>query len=72
MNIYAEEGAKVKYLAKGGWDSDVLNANKHLVKGNTYTVDYVSVSGWSSEVCLKEVNGRTFNTVMFEDIEGEE
>lgn len=69
MDIYAEEGTKVRYIAEGGWDSDVPEANKYLEKGEIYTVDYIDVGGWCSDVYLKEVPQKAFNTVMFEDVE---
>lgn len=69
MNIYAKEWDVVRFLNENGWDGEAEEANRHLEEGALYTVDYVIINSWSSEVYLKEVPGIGFNTVMFEDAE---
>jgi hypothetical protein len=69
MDIYSEEGTKVRFRNKGGYDSEPKNAVKaRLVEGEIYTVNFTNVGGWSSDVILKEFPGRRFNTVMFEEV----
>ena len=68
-NGTAPYGRKVKYLDRGGWESNKEYARKKgLVKGEIYTVKEIYVGRSSSEVELLEVEGK-FNTVMFEDVE---
>jgi hypothetical protein len=43
-------------------------AMNSLVVGETYTVSYIDVGNWSSEVSFQEVEG-TYNVVMFANIE---
>lgn len=69
MNIYTESGSKVIYLGTGGYDSDLIHANKYLKVGEIYTVEWVDVGDWSSDVYLEEVPGQDFNTVHFENVE---
>ena len=67
MDIYAKRGSKVKFTGQGGFGSDRLFASTYLCVGQEYTVESVNVSNWSSAVILKEIPGKSFNTVMFED-----
>lgn len=68
MNIYAEEGHKVVFSnPNAGLFIHQEMAAKHLTVGETYTVDYTDVGGWSTDVYLKEVDGVRFNSVLFED-----
>lgn len=70
MNIYAKAGHKVVYLDKNGNVNEPADARAlGLVKGQTYTVDFLDVRGFISYVGLKEVLHASFNTVMFEDAE---
>ena len=55
MNIYSEKGTRVKYTGTGGYDSHKEHANKYLKVGETYTVLNTNVSGWHTDVFLKEV-----------------
>lgn len=66
MDLNTKEWELVRFLNTNGWDGE---ANRHLEEGALYTVDYVMINSWSSEVYLKEVPGIGFNTVMFEDVE---
>lgn len=70
MNIYAKEGHKVvaEYL-DWGYDSDAEKANKFLVKGQVYTVEYTDVYSCNTNVYLKEFPNIYFNSVHFEDYE---
>lgn len=70
MNIETwKEGSKVKFTGEGGYPGDQIAAKKHLTVGKIYTVSHVHIADWSSEVFLKEIDERGFNTVQFEDIE---
>lgn len=65
IDIYAEEGTKVKYTGKNGYDSDKEHANKYLKVGEIYTIDYMIVNGWNTEIYLKEMPNEVFNSVHF-------
>lgn len=67
MNIYTAPGCKVKYTGKGGYEFERNEADKILDRNKEYTVESVTVGGWTSYVYLEEVQGK-FNTVMFENI----
>jgi hypothetical protein len=68
MDIYTEPGKKVMFLGQNGMDWELLKAMNSLVVGETYTVSYIDVGNWSSEVSFQEVEG-TYNVVMFANIE---
>ena len=73
MTIYAERGAKVRYTGEAGYDIDHAIAGKSGLKvGGVYTVDFTAVGRNSTEVYLEEVKGVGFNSVIFEDVPGEE
>lgn len=69
MDIYSEEGTKVRYLNQNGYDYEREEANKELVEGEVYTVKYTIVGSWYSTVVLKEFPDKEFNTVMFGAVE---
>jgi hypothetical protein len=66
MDIYAEKGTKVKYTGNGGYQGDKDHANNYLKVGETYTVLTTKVSGWCTDVFLKELPNQCFNSVHFE------
>lgn len=70
MNIYAKEGHKVvtEHL-DWGYNLDSEKANKFLVKGQVYTIEYTDVHSWNTDVYLKEFPNISFNSVHFEDYE---
>lgn len=68
MNIHSEEGSKVEYLGIGGYDSHLEHANKYLTIGTKYTVEYTEVSGWHTDVYLKEHEDVAFNSVHFKNV----
>lgn len=65
MNIYSQEGDKVKVVQKsyGGWFYNI----EALVMGVVYTVEKTEVHTWHTKVYLKEFPGLYFNSVCFED-----
>jgi hypothetical protein len=69
MDIYCEEGTKVKFINEGGWDGEFEEAKKYLKQGEMYTVDYVDIGGWTSYVTLKEFPTKEFNTVLFAEVD---
>lgn len=69
IDIYSEEGTKVKYTGEGGYDHHKKQANKHLKVGEIYTIEYTDVGGWHTDVYLKEVPNQAFNSVHFVDAE---
>ncbi|MGM0882536.1 MAG: hypothetical protein ACQEXQ_16035 [Bacillota bacterium] len=71
MNIYAKQGDKVVFLNRNGYSHQPVDAVKAgLIEGAEYTVESVEVGGWMSHVTLSEFPEHSFNTVMFEDVEG--
>ena len=60
-------GDRVKFAhSDAGYPLDQQTADKHLVVGQTYTVDSVEVGNWHTDVWLREVPGVAFNSVMFD------
>ena len=73
MSTHAEHGAKVRYTGEAGYDIDHAIAGKSGLKvGGVYTVDFAAVGRDWTEVYLEEVKGVGFNSVIFEDVPGEE
>lgn len=54
----------------GGWWACRKNAPL-LTVGEVYNLTYIDVHGWYSEVYLKEIPGKTFNSVLFEEVKEE-
>lgn len=69
MNIYASPGRKVIFTGKNGYDAQRKKANELLEVGNIYTIKHIKVYSSISYVEFEELPGKTFNTVMFGDIE---
>jgi hypothetical protein len=69
MNINAEEGDKVVFAFPDAGMDNGAYAAKHLELGKTYTVKYVDIGGWQSDVYLKEIPDKSFNSVHFADVE---
>ena len=69
MNINAEEGDKVVFAFPDSGMGNGAYAAKHLELGKTYTVKYVDIGGWQSDVYLKEIPDKSFNSVHFADVE---
>lgn len=69
MNIYAKEGDKVVCSTlDGGYKSDQETAEKYLVIGTEYTIEYTDVDNWHTDVYLGEFPGINFNSVFFENV----
>ena len=66
MNINAKQGDKVVFTCKGGFDGDQFNAKQHLIIGNIYEVEHVSVGGFHSSVKIVGIE-KLFNTALFDD-----
>ena len=70
MNIFAIEGHKVMCSTlDAGYDYHKEVAEKYLEVGNEYTVEKTYVSGYHTDVYLKEIPNIKFNSVFFEDVE---
>jgi len=67
LNIYAPKGTRVKFHGRSG-ENFFAYANEHLEDGKEYTVDYTVVHNWRTDVYLIEVPGRSFNSVVFEEL----
>jgi hypothetical protein len=68
MDIYAQNGHKVKYdVPNAGLDHDKEKCQRLLKLGETYTVDYTDVHSWYTDVYLVEFPGENFNSVNFSD-----
>lgn len=69
MNIFkATKGSKVCYMDRGGYDKEREWANKHLVKGQVYTIDRIEIHQSSTTVYLDEVPDHGFNSMYFNDV----
>jgi hypothetical protein len=65
--LYAPKGTKLTYLDENGYDCDRKYAKGcGLIKGQQYTLYYVDVGSFSSDVYVEEFPDKPFNTVMFE------
>ena len=65
MSLYCAPGTKVRYMDKNGYEGCKAHARLHLVPGQIYTVNTVSIHSSSSSVTLEEFPYESFNTVMF-------
>jgi hypothetical protein len=73
MNIYAESGAKVRCVSlTAGYECDQKRAREYLELNQIYTVDYTEVYNWCTDVYLREFPMIAFNSVIFEDVEGDD
>lgn len=68
MDIYSEKGTKVVYTGQGGYDSDKEHAKKYLTEGSLYTIHSTDVGSWHTWIQLEEFPGKTFNSVMFDNL----
>jgi len=68
MNIYAKKGAKVRYTGDGGYVSELEHANKYLKMGDIYTISYIDVGDWYTNVYLEEIPNQDFNSAHFDDV----
>lgn len=72
MDIFNNTKRKVVCVSNhdDGWWACKLNAHL-LTVGEIYTLACIDVHSWHSEVYLKEIPGKTFNSVLFEEVEEE-
>lgn len=68
MAIDAPAETKVRFTGHGGYDSEQARARELLTIGATYTIERTEVGGWRTDVYLKELPGKSFNSVMFEEV----
>ena len=69
LSIYAKSETKVKFINDNGYDFEREEANQILGTDKIYTVKHINVGGWISYVHLKEIPNKSFNTVMFDEVE---
>ena len=70
MSIRAKKGYIVVYAyPSNGYTYDKEQCSKYLVWGWRYTVDHTDVHESHTDVYLKEVPYKIFNSVMFEDLD---
>ncbi len=70
MDIHSRKGTKVVFCnPDSGYEYDQELAKEYLTVGKTYTVNHTEVYDWYTRVCLEEVPGITFNSVLFDDKE---
>jgi hypothetical protein len=68
MNIRAKKGTKVVFAyPDAGYPFDQEFAKKHLVAGETYTVEKTVIRSCETDVFLKEFPDMSFNSVLFTD-----
>lgn len=64
--LHCERGCKVQAVdLDAGMENDSKQAHKLLTEGRIYEVESLNVGGWISSICLKEFQGKKFNTVHF-------
>lgn len=72
MNIFAEKGDKVKYIASTNDQNDIFdagkNALKYLEKGQIYTLKATYQYDWLTFVELAEFPGILFYSTDFADV----
>ena len=69
MKIYAVEGHKVTCVSnKDVWTNELI---QELELNKVYTVLRTDVSGWYTDVWLKEIPDKSFNSVLFEDLKSQ-
>jgi hypothetical protein len=67
-----ESGDKVIFVfPNNGWDHDKKHALEYLKEGETYTVSYIEIHSWHTDVYLREVPNVPFNSVHFANIKEE-
>lgn len=69
MDCFDKPGTKVLFDAYGGYEIERESAKQTLELGKIYTVDRIEIGSCSSNVCLVEDPGRSWNTVLFASIE---
>ena len=72
MDIHNDNIRKVRCIRN---DNQVLGGGTYahlLTIGELYTVDWLDVGNWSTNVVLKEFPGKFFNSVLFEELDGDE
>jgi hypothetical protein len=69
MEIYSKPGTKVRFTAKNPEGYNISKESAKLLKlDKVYTVDHTDVSGWFTDVYLKEFPDKIFNSVWFEKV----
>jgi hypothetical protein len=64
--LYAPPGTKVRFLDEHGLDYNRIQARKlGLVEGGEYTLSYMIISDYHTNIFLEEFPGKSFNSVMF-------
>lgn len=73
MDIFNNKiGDKVICMDDGenNWGNcDQVKGN--LIVGEIYTIEDIEIHSWHTKIRFKEVPGKVFNSIHFEDIEGE-
>lgn len=73
MNIHSKNGDKIVFaFPKNGYDYDIETAEKYLEVDKEYTVDHTIIGGSHTDVILKEIPNKSFNSVLFKDKETNE
>jgi hypothetical protein len=68
MDIFDLTPRKIRCIANYDTPFTPSNCLKNLEVGKEYTLDYLVVHGWYTEVFLEEIDG-IFNSVLFEEVE---
>lgn len=69
MRINVPEGTRVKFMNENGYDRERERAARILSIEDTYTIDWIEIGGWRTEIYLKEFPNESFNSVMFKEAE---
>ncbi len=62
-----KEGTLVRFkYPENGYPSQIDQAQRFLEENKVYTVDFVEIYDWHTDIVLREFPGESFNSVMFE------
>lgn len=67
LDINASSGTKVIFLCHGGYECEQNSALMELKLYGIYTVSYTVVHDCYTDVHLREVPNRSFNSALFEE-----
>ncbi len=69
LKNFPQKGDKIIYNGEHGWEVEKRHASTYLRHGAIYTIKSVSIHRSVSFYRLEEIEGKEFNTCMFEKVE---
>lgn len=69
MNIHTAEGSKVVFaFPENGYEGEQESIKKYMEVGDVFTVEFVDIGQSYTNVYLKEITERGFNSVFFANV----